>query len=296
MKKRWALLSLSIAVAAVMLLAAGLSSLELAPGQPFPVGLLSGSPGGGVGTAGPGIAPPSLIELLGGALFLGFVLLLLAWLLTFLLKPEARGRMLHRLIAYIIWAALLYAIMNAMQQAEFFQQPNQLSGGAGLETPTAGEELPAPPTFVAEPPRWFIIAATISLIGLGLALPWLFWLRRRPPAPEPPPDPRRLVAREAGQAIEAIHSGSDLTDTIIRSYRQMNRVLSQQRGVERSKTMTPREFENHLDAIGLQSEHIWRLTRLFESVRYGANTPDREAEQEAVACLQAIVEAYGRPR
>ena len=39
---------------------------------------------------------------------------------------------------------------------------------------------------------------------------------------------------------------------------------------------------------------VKKLTRLFESVRYGAASPSREEEQEAIACLSAIVKAYGQ--
>ena len=74
----------------------------------------------------------------------------------------------------------------------------------------------------------------------------------------------------------------------------MNRVLQEQRGLERPKAMTPREFERYLLEMGLQDEHIRRLTRLFESVRYGTNAATPQDEREAVACLSAIVEAYGQ--
>jgi Domain of unknown function (DUF4129) len=74
----------------------------------------------------------------------------------------------------------------------------------------------------------------------------------------------------------------------------MNLVLSEQRGIQRQTAMTPREFELYLGQIGLKIEHIRQLTRLFERVRYGAGPPGEREEQEAVACLTAIVEVYGR--
>lgn len=78
-------------------------------------------------------------------------------------------------------------------------------------------------------------------------------------------------------------------------YLKMNQVLQEQQGIERQKAMTPREFERHLTAVGLTNEHIRQLTRLFESVRYGANAPGQQEEQEALACLSAIVKSYGQP-
>ena len=57
--------------------------------------------------------------------------------------------------------------------------------------------------------------------------------------------------------------------------------------------MTPREFEQYLAKSGLRTEDIQRLTRLFESVRYGDKSPGKREEKEAVDCLNAIVRAYG---
>jgi hypothetical protein len=53
--------------------------------------------------------------------------------------------------------------------------------------------------------------------------------------------------------------------------------------------MTPREFEARLATAGLREDHIQRLTRLFEAVRYGTQSPGKREEREAVDCLTAIV-------
>ncbi|OGF54139.1 MAG: hypothetical protein A2Z21_07130 [Candidatus Fraserbacteria bacterium RBG_16_55_9] len=80
----------------------------------------------------------------------------------------------------------------------------------------------------------------------------------------------------------------------MRCYHEMSRILSEHRGIRRKRAMTPREFERHLEQVGLRSEHIRKLTRLFEEVRYGANKKSGEQEErEAVVCLEAIARAYG---
>ncbi len=48
-------------------------------------------------------------------------------------------------------------------------------------------------------------------------------------------------------------------------------------------------------SIRLQIEHIQRLTRLFENIRYGNKPSGKQEEQEAIACLTAIVKTYGQP-
>jgi hypothetical protein len=71
----------------------------------------------------------------------------------------------------------------------------------------------------------------------------------------------------------------------------MTRTVSQARGVDRWAAMTPREFESRLLGAGLPRSAVQRLTRLFEQVRYGAQTAGAAEEQEALACLASIVEA-----
>jgi hypothetical protein len=43
----------------------------------------------------------------------------------------------------------------------------------------------------------------------------------------------------------------------------------------------------------MRDDHIRRLTRLFESVRYGGNTATEREKREAVDCLNAIARTYG---
>jgi len=95
--------------------------------------------------------------------------------------------------------------------------------------------------------------------------------------------------------LRDLEAGGDLKNIVLRCYRDMSRVLSEQRGIERELSMTPREFERQLQAAGLRDEHIQRLTRLFEQVRYGPQQADPQQEREAAACLQAIVRTYGAP-
>ena len=69
--------------------------------------------------------------------------------------------------------------------------------------------------------------------------------------------------------------------------------MAADRNVYRHQAMTPRDFEQHLTERGFSDEHIGRLTRLFETVRYSPGEPGPEDETEAKACLTAIVDAYG---
>jgi hypothetical protein len=152
------------------------------------------------------------------------------------------------------------------------------------------EPIPPPPDFVVNPPQWFVVAISILMIAVPLGIIWFFWYLLSGRKSD---TPLESLTREAQQALEGLQAGRDLKDTVMRCYLEMSQILSQQRGLQRQKAMTPREFERYLAASGLRNEHIQRLTRLFESVRYGAKLPGKRAEQEAIACLSAIVQAYG---
>jgi len=97
------------------------------------------------------------------------------------------------------------------------------------------------------------------------------------------------VGLEAEKAWQALITGLDLKDVIIKCYRQMSLALEQEQGIERKDFMTPREFENLLEAAGIPHEPIHQLTQLFEAVRYGNWQPNLVDEQKAIHCLQAIV-------
>ena len=125
----------------------------------------------------------------------------------------------------------------------------------------------------------------VAFIVLLIAGIWYFWRRSRPVA-----NPMTELAQAA---IESIQAGGDVQSVVLRCYLEMSQVLGQQRGIERARAMTPREFAQHLATSGVRDEHILQLTRLFEGARYGAQPPSPRDERAAVECLTAIVQAYG---
>jgi hypothetical protein len=75
----------------------------------------------------------------------------------------------------------------------------------------------------------------------------------------------------------------------------MSEVVSARRGLLRPDAATPREFAERLEHAGLPAEAVNRLTRLFESVRYGTRKSDESDINEATACLASILQACGEP-
>jgi hypothetical protein len=101
--------------------------------------------------------------------------------------------------------------------------------------------------------------------------------------------PLDLVELEAQKAWQALKTGLDLKDVIIKCYRQMSLALEKEKGIERKDFMTTGEFEILLEGVGMPHEPIHQLTRLFNAVRYGNWQPNPVDEQNAIQCLEAIM-------
>jgi hypothetical protein len=275
------LVLLSIAIVFLILLANGLSQLHLHSGDVS--GLLALLTQGvrSVGSAGTlpqGDGSPS-----SGILLPLFWAFLIATVLYAIVSPRFRKSVFRTFIMILV----LLLLLNRIPQNQEAEGETEPSGGvAGLEL---GEvPAPKPPAFVTDPPSWFLIAINAFLVLLlvgGLWLAWRVWRRE--------PDTQALLVQEIESALSELEAGENLGDVVLRCYARMTQVLRKSRNIERHRAMTPREFEMHLAESGMQDEHIKRLTRLFEGVRYGAHPSGGRAEREALACLTAIVQTYG---
>jgi hypothetical protein len=94
-------------------------------------------------------------------------------------------------------------------------------------------------------------------------------------------------------ARQALLSGADLKNVILRSYQQMSLALERDQQIERAAGMTTGEFERLLTSRGIPQQPVHQLTLLFDAVRYGHWQPRPGDEQNALACLDAIL-AYSK--
>lgn len=284
-RRLWIILLIASVLIAVVLLAAGLSSVELSPGQPFYAMFPRSDPSATL----PLIQDNSMKTLLRLLIVATFVLTPVAVVFV-ILNPEARHRILRNAIALFFMTAALFIILQRLGPIMENLQMGASAGelGSGADAPP----VVSAPGFITSPPQWITIALTtlilLALAGVGTYI----WWRTRPRTGAP----LEALGLEAREAVEEIQQGADLKDTVMRCYADMSRILREERGIQRDEAMTPREFERRLRSTGLPPAPIERLTRLFEIVRYGAQTPGEAEEQEAIHCLTAIAEACGRAR
>ncbi len=283
---------LGVAILVAMALAAGLSSFKLQPGRSLPIAAILDalrqmqSP-----YAASWKLPFDPFRLLASCLW---VLLIISVVLL-IVSPQARKELFKRIVSYLVLALLAYGAISVLQPlfqpGENLITPPEISDFSGESS--TGEELPTPPDYVFNPPQWIVIATTVFILLVPMLIVWLGWNYFAPKKSPAPETSLKQLTQSAQTALDELDSGGDVKDTVLRCYRDMSNTLQQQRGLHRRQGMTPREFERYLAQSGLRTEHIRRLTRLFESVRYGKKSPGRRDEQEARDCLNAITRTYG---
>lgn len=221
-------------------------------------------------------------------------LLLLFVLVIVLLPPEMRKRLLKQILRFTLGGLLLLYL--------FKLKPDLLEGlfpifnmAAGQnESPAQGESAP-PPVF--EPPQvsgWVSFLIAFGVVLLAMFIFWRVnrWLNLRKP-PIAAPLPLNKIADAARASLLNLSADGFAQDKIIQCYADMSRVVDMRRGVSRDHAMTPAEFALRLENAGLPREPVNRLTRLFESVRYGARASAQSDVDEAVACLKSILKYCG---
>jgi hypothetical protein len=216
---------------------------------------------------------------------------LMAVLISLLMSPEARKRMLIMLIRFVFtfWA-IYFLFKNYGDRFFSFGLGEGAAGQAGTD--------PNAPIPVFEPSQ---ISPTFSyLVSLGFVLLWAVvlwalyrgWRRYQRFHGE---RPLEEIARIARSSLEDLSAGRNSSDVIINCYLRMSDVVSNRRQLHREIAMTPYEFAIRLEQAGLPGNAVNRLTRLFEGVRYGERKSGPKDVNEAVSCLKTILHYCGEP-
>jgi hypothetical protein len=245
---------------ATVMMAASLSSLELRSGGLFTFERDPPEPGT---DPQPGISYFMLFIRFCILIGLAFIPLSFIFLLT---SREWRRQIFTLVIIYLFFVLVSGLILK-----------NLKLGGR----PIPRGELPLP-----DPPEWLVLVFSFLLSMMILRASMMLWRRLHRKS-----EPLQLVADEAREALKEIGEGADLRDVVMRCYFEMSQVLRRERGIERMKTSTTREFEDDLIKAGIPDVHVRRLTRLFEMARYGSKNLGERENREAVSSLKAIVRA-----
>ena len=280
--RRKTLILLGLMMILTVIIAASLSQLELQPGMPLP--RLENNQ-----VSLPPVEEEPLVAISINEFFKVLFALVLAGSMLYLIYRMIRGTSWKNLGTYIqpivviglIACSIIFLIMlmPKTQGDLLVEMP------LPTETPLVTSPLGSVPVVLL----WLVgIGLLVSSILLGI---WIF----------APSHSRRetaidLVGLEAEKAWQALITGLDLKDVVVRCYRQMSLALEREQGIERKDFMTTREFEHLSGTAGVPQDPIHQLTRLFEAVRYGNWQPNPVDEQKAIHCLQAIMVYCREPK
>jgi hypothetical protein len=190
---------------------------------------------------------------------------------------KGRITLLMFIILFLIWAFFIPLLDTQFPKHDVNIQ--SFSAGQRNNNSVLEERIP-------EPPPWLVFSISLGLSCLVVGGLYLLWRRFKKRS-----HPIDVIARETQKAIDDLDAGRALKEGVIRYYYVMSKAIMKYRGLQRKTAMTTREFEKHLEAIGLPNSPIIRLTRLFEKARYGAKDPGESENREAVECLTAILQA-----
>lgn len=285
-----ALAILSAALIALLLvLGPNLQRIELAPAQ-RDLGLPP-IVGGATIDTGTGSAGAGAFRILIQVLMIGALVALGGIVIGAIFSRHLR--------AYVI----TFAVLCGLLIGSYYLMPPTRLPAAEPQTPLATEAPTlesmtdgpgAGETEVPPPPAWSF-AAVAAAISLGVAVVAAFvWARiasrRRRRADAGRPGELEELLGTVAAAADEIQLGGDPRSAVLRCYREMIRVLCRHKTIDHA-CMTPRELARALHRVGFTTDHIARLTEIFELVRYG-NRGGQPLADRAIGCLEAIRKAY----
>lgn len=283
-RRRWRIVgAIGLTVLALVVLASGLSSLNFHAGQPLPrLELFRAETAPGVSErASTGFE--AVIQVFVSVVF--WVLLPVS-ILYMILSAEARRRLWRNLVTIGSVLLFVYLIVRMLQVLDLHSLEN--IGPAGEPgAGTGAARSVEPPDFIDQPPDWIMVLVSGAIFAVIGLLAWRMWQRLRAAQTDDGALEDEL-AREAESALDAIRAGQDLSNVVLRCYRDMERAVQRAHNLHRRASMTPREFERRLVQAGLDADAVGGLTRLFERVRYGDQAIDDRDEVDAEAYLRAI--------
>lgn len=216
---------------------------------------------------------------------LGLLLLLLpVYILLSFTTADGRSRLAADGILLVVLLGVAHFLRGAFEK---LPPPEQLGLSAPFQESAVSS---AEEGLVLAPPGWLTFIAMIVLSALVAR--FVLRIRHRVHA-------RRLrrstfpeeLDDDTPSSMNAFQEGEPTSSEIVRLYGRMLALVSEERGVARSPSMTPREFEDRLILRGFPPRPLTTLTRLFEHVRYGSSPLGKEEEEAARVSLSSIENA-----
>ncbi len=212
-----------------------------------------------------------------------FVLLFLVMLGP--VRPQTSKGLLSLILRFFAFAFVVMMVINqlAKNKPTLFEDEQSLTPAAN-----SNGELPqfTQPQVTSQ---WEILITFVIVIAIAALAIVLFnrfvdkWFQPKSGLGE--------FANIARSTLNDLSKNKESRNAIIRCYTRMNAAVNEHRGITREAAITPAEFAGQLEGAGLPSEAVHGLTRVFERVRYGGQNVSAEEIKEAKNCLTSILKA-----
>ncbi len=215
-----------------------------------------------------------------------FVLVLL---ISSLLDPELSKKLIMTFIRLALFALVfLFVVEKNPELFSRFLSQLGLIDELAIDPEAAGAPVPvfSPPQI----PSWFSYAVALVIVLTALLfLGWLHWVWVKVKELSAAREPLGELAEIARQSLDDLQAGRNFENAIQECYARMSSVVEKRKGLQRDHAMTPAEFAARLTRAGLPREPVERLTRLFESVRYGTHPVGQTEINDATVSLGSIL-------
>jgi NADH:ubiquinone oxidoreductase subunit 5 (subunit L)/multisubunit Na+/H+ antiporter MnhA subunit len=188
----------------------------------------------------------------------------------------------------IIWLSWRHAdIFENLLEPQRPIETEQVQGQPPAAHKPSTSETTRPEVHTVSSPKWRGPLILALLVLLGLSIRYIFKSKPLQEGLEPP-----QVVQIVANAVKELERGGELSDIVLRCYRDMCKILG--RKVTMTRDLTAREFTQLLLQTGIDEEGVTRLTDLFERVRYGRYHTGPNEQAEALTLLKTIEERHGR--
>ena len=275
--KQVVLLTLVVALLALLVLAGSLSNLRLQPGAPFPGSADDLSSSTTVTAPTPAAS--------GSLPWLGAIIAAVLFALAIYLPARLIGLVSIRNILWTAAVVILLLVLFSILPRGLAGPPAVLPNDASVPQPPSSNAYPVSP--LGKTPSQFIWIAAGGLLMAVSALSLYSWKRVSKAA-----QTKNALSGEAESALRDLEAGKDFGNVIVRCYLQMAELLRAERGMERQQSMTVREFEDWLASHDIPPAPVHDLTSLFEKARYSKEEIDDADEKRGAECLRQIVQHW----
>ena len=215
-----------------------------------------------------------------------FIALILFMFLLFLgpIRPQTTSSLVKRLLLFTVAGFLFMTVMGRIARNNpFFTGEFDTSASPSQ----AATNVPTEPIVAPEARKgWVFWVTAVIVVVVGVAVVIGFnrlldkWWK---------PNELDGIAEIARSTLKELSADKPSKNAIVRCYTRMTAAVNERRGLAREQSMTPSEFAASLANVGLPREEIEGLTRIFERVRYGAQSVDADEVKEAKKYLSGIL-------